>query len=76
MGTEADIIRIPAIFEEVRGCGDATAALIPGTANLQLYTHPDGTTDLFIPDPFFRASADDLASDPVISRADRFIGVV
>jgi protein-arginine deiminase len=64
--TEDDIIRIPALFEEAWGCGDLVAALIPGTANLQLHTYEDGRTVLLPPDPFLRANGSPSSSDPFI----------
>ena len=61
--TEDDIIRIPAIFEEVRGCGGDTVGLIPGTANMTVVPLEDGETHLFMPDPFIREDPDDQSAD-------------
>ncbi len=61
--TEDDIIRIPALYEEVQGCGGTTAALIPGTANLIVATNDDGSPILFPPDPFFRGTGDSHDDD-------------
>lgn len=63
---ESDIVRMPSLFETISGCGGGTAALIPGMVNLIVANHDDGNTHLFIPDPFFRADANDQGSDPVI----------
>ena len=61
--TEADIIRVPALFEDV-GCGQA--ALIPGTVNLIVADDASDETHLFIPDPSFRPGANQ-AGDPFIA---------
>ncbi|HVK88967.1 MAG TPA: protein-arginine deiminase family protein [Kofleriaceae bacterium] len=65
--TEADIIRLPSLFEQVSGCNGRVAALIPGMVNL-IIAKPTGstTTHLFTADPFFRASGNQ-ADDPVIA---------
>jgi protein-arginine deiminase len=60
--TEDDIIRIPGIVEEVRGCGGTTVALIPGTANMTVVPLESGETHLFMPDPFLRVNPN-IASD-------------
>lgn len=52
--TDEDIIRIPGMVEEVRGCGGTTVALIPGTANMTVVPLESGETHLFMPDPFLR----------------------
>jgi len=62
---EGDLIRIPAMFEVAPGCGNYTAALIPGAANL-VVDNFEGTTTLLVADPFFRSDPNDQASDPVI----------
>jgi len=64
---DGDIIRVPAYFEEVRGCGGTNVALIPGTANYQIFSEADGTHKLFLPDPFLRQNENDLSSDPFIA---------
>lgn len=61
--TEEDIIRIPALYEEVQGCGGTMAALIPGTANLIVANREDGSLVMFPPDPFFRGSGESHADD-------------
>ncbi len=61
---EEDIIRIPGMVEEVRGCGGTTVALIPGTANMTVVPDEDGNTKVFMPDPFLRASTNASAADP------------
>lgn len=68
--TEDDIIRIPAMFEEVRGCGGATVGLIPGTVNMTVAPMPSGETHLFMPDPFLRPSGDDQQDDPFIAHIE------
>lgn len=54
---ESDIIRIPGIVEEVRGCGGDTVALIPGTANMTVVPLETGETHVFMPDPFLRSNS-------------------
>ena len=63
---EADIIRIPALFEVAPGCGGYTAALIPGAANL-VVDNFEGKTTLLVADPFFREDPSDQGNDPVIN---------
>lgn len=65
--TDADIIRLPSLFEQPSGCGGRVAALIPGMANLIIANVDGATTHLFTADPFFRSSAASQASDPVIA---------
>jgi protein-arginine deiminase len=68
--TEDDIIRIPAIFEEVRGCQGTTVGLIPGTANMTVAPLASGETHLFMPDPFLRPAGDDQGDDPFIAEIE------
>ena len=68
--TDDDIIRIPAIFEEVRGCRGSTVGLIPGTANMTVAPLESGETHLFMPDPFLRPSGDDQGDDPFIAEIE------
>ncbi|MCK6506050.1 protein-arginine deiminase domain-containing protein [Myxococcota bacterium] len=63
--TEDDIAYIPGLFEEVSYCGGTTAAAFPGMANLIVADAPDGTTTLFVADPFIRTDTEDVASDPM-----------
>lgn len=65
--TEEDILYMPALFEEPRGCGSYVAALIPGGTNLIVAEEEDGSPALFIPDPFMRSDVDDQSTDPVIA---------
>ncbi|MGE3766020.1 MAG: protein-arginine deiminase family protein [Kofleriaceae bacterium] len=65
--TDADIIRVPSLFEQPSGCGGRVAALIPGMANLIVANVDGTTTHLFTADPFFRGSGVSQASDPVIA---------
>jgi len=53
--TDADIIKVPALFEDV-GCG--MAALIPGTVNLIVADDAQSDTHLFIPKPFIDSLED------------------
>jgi hypothetical protein len=62
--TEDEIIDIPAIFEEVSGCGGRVVSLIPGTVNLIVANLP-GKTVLAVPDPFARGNGLGPADDPV-----------
>lgn len=64
---DADIIRIPGIFEKNRWCGGYAVSLIPGTINMTVVPLDDGSTHLFMPDPFLRADPDDQGSDPFIA---------
>lgn len=63
--TDADIIRIPSLFERVSGCNGRVAALIPGMVNL-VVTDIEQTTHIFTADPFFRSTTNQ-ATDPVIA---------
>ncbi len=63
---EADIVRMPSLFETIGGCGGGTAALIPGMVNLIVANLENGESHLFIPDPYFRTDVDDQATDPII----------
>jgi protein-arginine deiminase len=63
---EEDIIRIPALFEVAPQCGQYTAALIPGAANLVVDNY-GGQTTLLVADPFMRTDLEDQSSDPVIA---------
>jgi len=65
--TDDEIIRLPGLFETVGGyCSTSNAALIPGMANL-IVTDFDGTTQIFLADPFLRADLDDPSTDPMIA---------
>lgn len=64
--TDADIIRVPSLFERVSNCGGRVAALIPGMANLIVANVDGQTTHVFTADPFFR-SGTDQATDPMIA---------
>ena len=63
--TDADIIRIPSLFERVGNCNGRVAALIPGMVNL-VVTDIEQTTHIFTADPFFRSTTNQ-ATDPVIA---------
>lgn len=63
--TDADIIEVPSLFENVAGCG--VASLVPGMVNLIVADDSSGDTHLFIPDPFFRSNSGNQNGDPFIS---------
>lgn len=71
--TEDDIVRIPGMFEVVRGCGGTTVGLIPGTANMTVAPMENGELHLFIPDPFLRSDSNDQDSDPFITEIERLL---
>jgi len=64
--TEEDIIYMPSLFEEPRGCGSYVAALIPGMANLIVAKEKDGSPAVFVADPFLRSDTSDQSQDPMI----------
>jgi len=64
--TEADIIRIPGLFEEVGWCGGTTISLMPGTVNMTVVPMENGETHLFMLDPFLRATPNWDGYDPLI----------
>lgn len=64
--TDADIVRVPSLFEQPSGCNGRVAALIPGMVNLIVANVDGATTHLFTADPFFRA-ATAQSSDPIIA---------
>ncbi len=65
--TDDDILWLPGLFEVTPQCGGATAALIPGMANLIVANLPDQPTKIFMADPFLRTDLDDQSTDPMIS---------
>lgn len=64
--TDADIIKVPSLFETVSQCGGRVAALIPGMANLIVANIDGQTTHVFTADPFFRSTTNQ-ATDPMIN---------
>lgn len=64
--TDADIIKVPSLFETVSNCGGRVAALIPGMANLIVANVDGQTTHVFTADPFFRSTVNQ-ATDPMIN---------
>lgn len=64
--TDADIMKVPSLFERVGGCGGRVAALIPGMVNLIVANVDGATTHVFTADPFFRTTTDQT-TDPVIN---------
>ncbi len=71
--TEDDIIRIPALYEEVQGCGSATAALIPGTVNLIVANLEGETPMIFTADPFFRGTGETQEDDIFIAEVEAML---
>lgn len=69
--TDDDILRIPALWEELPAdWGGGSAALIPGMVNLvvvQPLAGNAGPVDVFLADPFMRSDVGDQDSDPVIA---------
>ena len=65
--TEADIVRVPSLFEAVSGCGGRVAALVPGMVNLIVANTDGQNTHVFIPDPYFRTNTASQAGDPFIA---------
>ena len=66
--TDEDILWLPGLFEVTPQCGGATAALIPGMANLIVANVADEPTKIFLADPFLRQNDNDQSSDPMIER--------
>lgn len=65
--TDEEIVRVPSLFEEVRGCGGSVAALIPGSINLIVANFEGETPHIFLADPFFRTDVADQSADPIIA---------
>ena len=65
---DEEILWLPGLFEVTSQCGGATAALIPGMANLIVANLPGETTKYFMADPFLRTDSGDQSSDPMIER--------
>ena len=65
--SDAEIVRVPMLFEQPQGCGGSTATLMTGVVNMAVFTHDDQQgADLFIPDPFFRSNLNNRNEDPFI----------
>lgn len=64
---EDDFIRVPALWEEPRGCGRYVAALIPGIVNLAVFGTDPEHPYLLIADPYLRGSGEPESSDPLIA---------
>ena len=62
---DEEIRMMPSLFEEPWGCGQYQAALVPGMTNLIVANRDGGAqTDVFLADPFVRASANaDVGQD-------------
>jgi protein-arginine deiminase len=72
---DEDILLFPSIFEESSGCrGNGNmVALIPGTVNLIVAWKDQDTAQLFMPDPFLRASSSSQSDDPFIAAARKLL---
>ena len=68
-----DIVRVPALFEEVGYCGGYAAALIPGTVNMLVVTGENGESTLILPDPFLRGAGQPQNADPFIAEINRLL---
>lgn len=70
--TDADVIRVPSLWERTTNCSSSgrVLALIPGMVNL-LVAQVEGTTHVFTADPFFRAAGAAQSADPVIADFER-----
>jgi protein-arginine deiminase len=64
---EEDIIYMPSLFEEPKGCGEYVAALIPGMTNLIVAEESNGDPAIFLADPFLRQNESDQSTDPMIA---------
>ena len=72
--TEADLIRIPMLFEVAPQCGGGTATLMPSTVNMVVATGADGkSADLIMPDPYFRANLNNQSSDVFIEHVNSLL---
>lgn len=65
---EADVLRLPSLFEAVRTCEGGAAAMIPGMVNLVVANLPGQPTKVLLADPFLRPDLADPATDPLIAR--------
>jgi len=63
--TDADIIKVPVIFEEAYFCGGAVVAMTPGMVNL-VVAEREGATQVILADPFLRTDEDAQGDDPYI----------
>ncbi|MFT4624775.1 MAG: hypothetical protein ACI8PZ_003438 [Myxococcota bacterium] len=64
---DGDIVRVPALFEEIGACGPYGLALIPATVNMLVSTGEDGAVEAFLPDPFLRGDDEGPESDPFVA---------
>ena len=66
---EADVIRVPSLFERSSGCNSPgrALALLPGMANLMVVNAEGAAVKVFVPDPFFRDDGEGQESDPFIA---------
>jgi hypothetical protein len=65
---DSDIIKVPAIFEN-ESCNDGTyVALVPGMVNFLIATDSNNVHNLFVPDPYIRATENNQTADPFIKQ--------
>ncbi|WP_141733370.1 protein-arginine deiminase family protein [Oligoflexus tunisiensis] len=65
---DTDIIKVPSLFEN-DSCNDGTyVALVPGMVNFLIANDSNNVPNLFVPDPFIRASTTNQAGDPFIKK--------
>ncbi|HUS64952.1 MAG TPA: protein-arginine deiminase family protein [Kofleriaceae bacterium] len=66
---EADVIRVPSLFERSSGCNSPgrALALLPGMANLMVVNAEGAAVKVFVPDPFFRDDDEGQERDPFIA---------
>ncbi len=70
---DADIVRVPGMFEELGLCGPYGLAFIPATVNMLVSTGEGGQVEAFIPDPFFRSEGVPQADDPFIQQVNALL---
>lgn len=70
---EGDVLRLPALFEEVGWCYGTGVSLIPGTINMAVLPLPDGSVHVIMADPFWREDSADIATDPFVAEIERLL---
>ena len=70
---EGDVLRLPALFEEVGWCWGTAVSLIPGTVNMAVLPLPDGSVHVIMADPFFRPKTDDVSTDPMVAEIEALL---
>ncbi|MCC6527824.1 MAG: hypothetical protein IT373_34585, partial [Polyangiaceae bacterium] len=68
---EADVVRVPALFERIPGCAYSSAflevaALLPAVVNYTVVAVDGEPSRVFLPDPFLRPSGAAQADDPLV----------